>query len=343
MTNRGDNLPQKYQLLYDFGEYQASINNFFNKLTNNSIQLFSKQIYDGKILKNCIGYESPKFKREFSKMHSFINNVEEFLHYYYLNDRRNFQNIFTQVSKLQAISVLNEEDRGIYGITNHNDTIQINPSLSGNKCLTPEERTRLYVAHELGHLVNKKWMGQVTQYLRNNNNLNPREKQLFYDGFSLLDEATTQDRAEEIANFYAHKHRPNITKYSDPRGMYGGDTYQTNFDFYGELQEPAIVFSRTLRGIGKIQSDAQAMHAISKRALSPNFSNSIIGEYQKDQQIANLQKEFQLLGKLKNASYARFGYGDRSYLASSKATFQSLRNIASQLRDYREPLDDIMI
>ena len=91
MTNRGDNMPQKYQLLYDFGEYQASINNFFNKLTNNSIQLFSKQMYDGKILKNCIGYESPKFKREFSKMHSFINNVEEFLHYYYLNDRRNYK------------------------------------------------------------------------------------------------------------------------------------------------------------------------------------------------------------------------------------------------------------
>ena len=80
-------------------------------------------------------------------------------------------------------------------------------------------------------------MGQVTQYLRNNNNLNPREKQLFYDGFSLLDEATTQDRAEEIAYFYAHKHRPNITKYSDPRGMYGGDTYQTNFDFSVPNQE----------------------------------------------------------------------------------------------------------
>ena len=336
-------MQKAYQLSFNFGEYQDIIKTFFDRLMQNSIQLFSKQMYQGKILKNCTTFENPNFKKEFAKMHGFIKNVEEYLYYYYSKDKRNFHNVFTQVLKLEGISVLDDTDRGIYGVTNHNNTIQINPDLSCNQYLTSEERTRLYVAHELGHMVNKTWMSQVTQYLKKQDQLNPNQKQLFYDGFSLLNEATTQDRAEDIAYYYAQKQRPPLRKYVDPRGMYGGDTYQTNFDFYGELQEPAIIFSRTLRGIGKIQNDGQAMQALSKRALSPNFTNSIISEYQKDGQIGNLQREIPFLGTLKNASYARFGYADRSYLASSKVAFQNFKNIALKLRDNREPLDDVVL
>ena len=156
-------MQKKYQLSYNFGEYQIAINNFFNRLMQNSVHFFSEQMHECKILKNCIGYENPNFKKEFSKMHTFIKNVEDFLYYYYLKDKRNFYNIFTQISKLQAISVLDDADRGIYGITNHNNTIQINPDLQGSKYLSSLERTRLYVAHELGHILNKKWMRQVTE------------------------------------------------------------------------------------------------------------------------------------------------------------------------------------
>ena len=122
-------------------------------------------------------------------------------------------------------------------------------------------------------------MTQVTQFLGKSSNLNQNQKQLIYDGFSLLDESTTQDRAEDISYFYAHKQRPNIERYVDSRGMYDREPYKTNYDFYGELQEPATIFARTLRGIGKIEDDMETISALSKRALNPNFINSIINEY----------------------------------------------------------------
>lgn len=332
-------MPVNYNLTYNFGEYQHSVKKFLDKISRNSIRYFSKQISEGKILRNNSTYENPKFKSEFNKMHSFIKNVEEYLYYYYSRDRGNFENIFNSIEKIEAISVLDDQDRGIYGITYPTNIILISPVLSGNRELTPEQRTRLYVAHELGHMVNKKWMAQVTQHLGKNNTLNPNQKQRIYDGFSLINEATTQDRAEDIAYFYAHKQRPSIKSYVDPRGMYNGEPYRTNYDFYGELQEPAIMFARTLRGIGKIDDDKKALTLLSKRALNPNFVNSIINEYQRDGQIINLYNEFQYLGILKNASYARFGYSERSFLSASKVALDNFKKIASSLRDYREPFE----
>lgn len=327
----------KYEVSYNFGEYQNMIEKFFSKLIQNSFQYFSKQVSEGKILKNNSTYTNPKYINELNKMKSFVKNVEEYLYYYYKNDRRNFQSVLNAVTKLEAISVLDDADRGIYGITHANNMIQISPILSGSHSLTPEQRTRLYVAHELGHMVNKKWMMQVTQHLSHNNILTNTQKQLFYDGFSLLNEATTQDRAEDIAYFYANRKRPALRKFVDSRGMYSGEAYKTNYDFYGELQEPAILFFRTLRGIGKIGDEQNSLREASKQALSPNFANRILSEYQKDGQMSNLYNELQYLGILKNASYARFGYGQRKFLASSKEALARFKSIAIPLRDYREP------
>ena len=246
----------KYDLTYNFGDYQETVKIFLEKLKQNSIQLFGKQISSGKILRNNATYESPQLEREMEKVVGFIKNTEEYLHYYYLKDRRNFHFVFKAISKLEAISVLDDNDRGIYGVTHPTNIIQINPNLSGNKDLSPKQRTRLYVAHELGHIVNKQWMMQVTKHLRSEgDSFDNEQRQLIYDGFSLIDEATTQDRAEDIAYFFAKKQRPVIKSFVDARGIYGGEKYKSNFDFYGELQEPAIIFARTLRGIGKLDND----------------------------------------------------------------------------------------
>lgn len=333
-------MAREYNVTYNFGEYQNQIESFFNRLIQKSIQYFAKQVTDKKILKNNSNPDDPVLMAEFNKMCRFVKNTEEYLNYYYVKDKKNFPNIFIAISKLDSISVLNDEDRGIYGITNHDNTIQISPILSGNENLTAEQRTRLYVAHELGHMVNKEWTKQIRIFMNKNDKLNIREKGLFYEGFSLINEATTQDRAEDIAYFYASQQRPGLRFCRDPRGMYSGERYKANYDFYGELQEPAIIFARTLRGIGKIGNDNEAMRALSRRALEPNFVNTVINEYQRDGQINNLYNEMIYMGLIKRASYARFGYDERSFIDSSKETLENLKRIALSLRDYREPFED---
>ena len=83
-----------------------------------------------------------------------------------------------------------------------------------------------------------------------------------------------------------------------------------------------------------------ALDMLSKRALSPTFFNNILNEYAKDGQMPAFIQEVQYMGLLKRASYANFRYEDVSYLHNSKTYLERLRNVTTQMRDYREPFDD---
>lgn len=200
----------------------------------------------------------------------------------------------------------------------------------------------MYMAHELGHIINNGWMKAVIEYANNQirqGRLTQEHAQLVYDGFSMLDEVTTQNRAEDFVYEFSGKRRPQLSHYTNIR-MFNGEAYRSNFDYYGELQEPAIMFARTLRGIGKENDDAKVLDMLSQRALLPNFLNNILSEYSKDGQMAAFVQEMKYMGLLKRASYANFGYGDTSYLGNSKTYLDKLRSITGQMRDYREPFED---
>ena len=96
-----------------------------------------------------------------------------------------------------------------------------------------------------------------------------------------MDEAITQNRAEHFAYAFARKSRPPMKRYTNGK-LFHGEAYQTNFDFYGELQTPATMFGRTLRGIGKMENDEAALMELCNRANNPNFAKRIIEEYTKD-------------------------------------------------------------
>ena len=86
----------------------------------------------------------------------------------------------------------------------------------------------------------------------------------------MLDEVTTQNRAEDFVYEFSGKRRSELSYHTNVR-MFNSEAYRSNFDYYGELQEPAIMFARTLRGIGKENDDAKVLDMLSQRALLPNF------------------------------------------------------------------------
>ena len=66
------------------------------------------------------------------------------------------------MENINVVSVLPKNNRGIYGqaIADEN-VLLISPVLKPSRTLTKQERTRLYLAHELGHYINNEWMKTV--------------------------------------------------------------------------------------------------------------------------------------------------------------------------------------
>ena len=162
--------------------------------------------------------------------------------------------------------------------------------------------------------------------------LTQEHAQLICDGFSMLDEVTTQDRAEDFVYSFSGKERPQQFNVKN-KELFNEQAYKTNFDYYGELQTPAIMFARTLRGIGNKDNDSEALQLLSKRALSSDFFDTILEEYSQDDQMRAFIREVQYMGLLKRASYANFGAEDNSYCKNSASYLSELTNITSQMRD----------
>lgn len=324
-----------YNLNYDFEQYNDVISAYIEVLINKSTTNFQQQIRNRQVINK---------EHDADALAGCIQNLEEYLYYNFQKSPATFNHVINAtMNNVRTISVLPNNKRGIYGEAQaDNKIIYINPDLSDSRNLTGEERTRLYMAHELGHIINHDWMNKVIEYANQQirqGRLSQEHAQLIYDGFSMLDEATTQNRAENFVYEFSGKQRPRLANYRNGN-LFNGETYKSNFDYYGELQEPATMFARTLRGIGKENDDIRALDMLSERAMSSNFFNNILNEYSRDGQMPSFTQEVQYMGLLKRASYANFGYEDVSYLRNSKTYLDRLRNLTTQMRDYREPFND---
>lgn len=334
----------KYKLNYNFGEnFNEDILEYMSKIMQNSNNNFMAP-YENETKQLQSTEDLKKATNEARILNNCIKNLEEYLYfYYYLYHNRSpetFRIILNSLREnVHTISFLPEKERGIYGkIEPEEKTIYINPYFSNKNTLTGTERRRLYMAHELGHIVNKNWMDKVSKgidKLINNDSLEIEEAHLFYNGFSMLDEVTTQNQAELFAYTFAKKDRPKLTKHINPK-LFDSNPYKTNFDFYGELQESAIMFAKTLKGIRKEKSDEKSLDILSERALSPNFFDNILDEYKQNEQIQELILASLYMGCLKRASYASFGYDEKQYLEKSTMFLNGLSSLTTEIRNQRE-------
>lgn len=332
--------------MYKIDEYK--VNYEFPEISFPGFNQYLKDLYKNSINKymNSVAKESnsTEQQRDIQKIKSFVRATEDYVlelcRSGFINIH-NMQNIVTTIKKIKAITPLSKNERGIYGITNQADnTIEINPTLN-------DFRTQIYVGHELGHYLHDCWIEDVITYLQSldkNPNIadliksNPgMARQLIYDGFRLLDEATVQETAEMVAYQKYYKKRPELAYHSNYR-IFSGEPYKTNFDYYGELHEPAILFGRTLQGIGKTPQtpDEKIMKELAKKSFSSDFATSIIEEYRENPE---LEKDFITtmvqLGRIKDASYGLFGHGRYSNSQSlSKKCLDNTKALSHKNEDY---------
>lgn len=318
-----------YKTINQFDNYTRLINDYINELYGRSLELYLEKYAKN----NPTGTQ----RIDIEKLEESLEYIEDYLFYFYKFNNTHFFSILKNlINNLKFITVFPTEKRGLYGqYSDSEKTLYINPQLYSNQRLSSNERTRLYICHELGHIQNSKWMKELVPIL-NSINCSIEDKQLMYDGFSLLDEATTQDRAEDITYYFNLKSRPSMSQHITM--LFDGEHFETNFDYYGEFQIPTIDFARTLRGIGKIHDRNLVMKEFDKRALSEEFSKKIFDEYNYDNQTTNLFYLLKYLGIIKNASYATFGYADDKYLRKSSEALKEYKQLVERMRDYREPI-----
>ncbi len=315
---------------YDYGSYTKIINYYIEDLYKDSVSFY----------KNNFGDVHPTGTRDLdeAKIVDFIGYIEDYLFYIYKVYNESFLDVFTALSqKLKYVSVLAPENRGLFGAFFENNLLlEVSPVLSGSRNLSADERTRLYVAHELGHISNSYWVNDAKCRMKADSD------SYVMRGIDLLDEAITQNIAEDFAYCFADKHRPVPTlKINLPRNghyIFNGETYKSNYDFYGELQEPTIMFARTLRGIGSINDDSKAMDELCNRSFSHDFFEMIVKEYIHDDRLEELLELLQNMGVIKAASYALFGMGEVFDIDSSKNAKDNVVRLSRSLKDTRDPI-----
>lgn len=317
----------------NFGRYDESVAEYIRELKENSFAYFDKQV----AAKQVRAEEKDALK-------DCLRSAIYYLYYLYKQSPNEFEHILNSVKEnTKTICLLPIGSRGAYGWTEFDEKrIRINPEFKASSNLTGDERRALYVAHELGHVVNHPWMQKVMDYVDDQlirGLMTDSDRRLMYSGFWLIDEATAQNTAENFIYAHTQKRRPPIVMYESGK-LFNGKGYLSNFDYYGEMQEPAIMFARTLRGIGKVNDDTRALDMLSKRAQSPDFFDRVLYEYTRDNQMESLKKELLLLGTLKEASYAQFGRGDKTHLAKSEENLREFKKVAAAMRDYRDPFND---
>ena len=322
-------MADNYKLKYNFGTSQIKVETRLKQIYENSLKYYRQ---------NYRYLEKTEYEYEIKIIKIVIQIYEEYLYYFYKNYNVYFSDILKAMDKLAIFTVLSENERGIYGKFK-DSIIYINPNLKANSNLGKIERIVLYTAHELNHLVHDVWMKFIENELNTlvrNRQIKLESAQRYYDGFSFLDECLAQEKAENFTYYLLKKKRPAKTLKSQK--IFSKTAFLTNFDFYGEMQKPGILFGKTLRGLGCIENEDEVLKKLSIRALSPDFSKKIIDEYIHDSQLNDLFILLEYLGVLKEASYAQFGMGDIKALQISKKVYDNFKILASSLQDTRMQL-----
>ena len=98
-----------YELKYNFQQYNQVISVYLESLINKSMIYFQNQMRNGQIINS---------ENDSGALAGAIENIEEYLYYYFTKYPNNFNNILNStMNNLRTIACLPSNQRGIYGET----------------------------------------------------------------------------------------------------------------------------------------------------------------------------------------------------------------------------------
>ena len=281
----------------------------------------TSEVYFTEVTAKEFPYTKNEYDYELGMIENYIGDIE----YHYASmfklgviTKKNYDNILNRIKSLHMIKMMPKDNRKLYGLTYENQ-ISINPDLTARYGLSEDCFKQMCLSHELGHIINGAWYDdsvafskelykspRVRSILRNMDLDDPKYLQF---GFSLIDEVTTQEVAERVTYRMANRNRP-PKEYRRDKAIFNHNPYITNYAIYGELQEFAIHFARSLNcfGVNPTDSDDEALLKLARRTFDKDFIQII-----KKEILANPKKQDEFIimlacmGKIKAATYQVLG------------------------------------
>lgn len=293
----------------EFPGFTGFLSNLYNTSMNN---FYKKTVKEEK-------YDKKEIKQEASILEDYIKDIE----YYYVSllklgfiTKQNYDNVLKQLESLHYIKVFPKNQRSLYGLSNYNPRhIVINPDLKPEFGFSIDCVRQMCISHELGHIINMSWWRDAREYgdeLYNDprvrtilKNMNLDDPKYLKYGFSLLDEVVVQEAAEAVTYRMANKPRPS-KEYRTDKAIFKHNPYLTNYALYGELQEFAIKFARSLDFVNteSTDTDQDVLTKLARRSFDKNFISRI--KYEIDNNTSkkdNLIIMLACMGSIKAATY----------------------------------------
>ena len=110
--------------------------------------------------------------------------------------------------------------------------------------------------------------------------------------------------------------------------LFNGRPFRTNFDYYGELQEPAIRFGKTLKGVSK--NTNETLKSLGRAAIDNRFTTKVENEYRANDDLTGLFALIHSMGVMKEAAYEAFGMGTGEALPRSKKALELFESLTEQ-------------
>lgn len=236
-------------------------------------------------------------------------------------NKKNFNNVLEALSSIKVIRIFDPKDKDVEAVT-YNGEISIN-SKSKKKIHGMEDFAinQMIFSHELGHIICGSWEEDAWDFacklykFKDNKkilkNLNLNNRKYLLDGLFLLEEAVVQDCAEEVTYRLLGRKREKVKPIVD-NDVLPGIRIHSNFNFYEEFQEVVVKFAKCLDFLNCKGDDS--FDLVLKKLAIKVFCRDFISQLDEcigvdSDKIEDFTIMLACLGKIKEASYAKMGFG----------------------------------
>jgi len=328
-----------YQSRYSFWDerkfpgFQQAMQNLYTR---------SVQYYLGNNLK--VKVNPAKQQADLKKIGDFCSALE----YYYVSliklgivTKQNYNNVLQMLSNIDVVKIFTKNDEDIYAITRGNKiSLNVKEVVIGS--FSKDVSFQMIVSHELGHIIDNSWLDDAMAVSKNLfhdqkcrkalEQYNLADVNLIFNGFILIDEAVSQECAEQVTYRMIHEKRPPYVRMKK-HNVLEETPFRTNFNLYEEFQEIVVRFARCLSFVGCLPTDDfnEVLGKLAKKAFRREFIFQIWNEIQND---SDKKCDFVLMlacmGKIKDGSYANLGMGDKNSYRNITGYLKAFRYLASQ-------------